>query len=490
MISRSLFCISTGGQFQTARLFYDPIAVDLRPEILYSYVRNTGTVQSFRRRKDRENMSEFISSNISVLENGHLAFAGQDTVALAQKYGTPLYLFDEARIRSNMRMYKTAFAKYFPAGSRPFYASKACSFRQIYRIAAEEEIGIDVVSSGEIYTALSAGFDLKNACFHSNNKTDEDIRYAIENGIGCFAADNAEEIRAIEREAAAAGIVQEVMLRLTPGIDPHTYDAVATGKVDSKFGSAIETGQAEELTAYTLRQPHIKLTGFHCHVGSMVFGEDVYERAAAIMLGFIRDMRDRYGFTAENLDMGGGYGVRYTQADPQIDIPACLERLAAEMTRLCAELGIDMPKISMEPGRSIAADAGMTLYTVGTLKKIPGYKNYVSVDGGMTDNPRYALYGSKYSCYTANKMTEEASFKASLVGRCCESGDIVQPDVLFPQSIQRGDIEAVCTTGAYNYSMASNYNRVARPAIVMLRDGQSYVAVRRESLADICRNDI
>lgn len=432
-----------------------------------------------------------ICHNITAAANGHLLFAGQDTVELAKEYGTPLYLMDEDRIRENCRTYTAAFRKHFGERARPLYASKALSCKRIYEIMREENMGIDVVSSGEIYTALQAGYDLSRAYFHSNNKTDEDIRYGMDQGIGCFVADNVEEIKVIEAEAAARNIRQSVLLRLTPGIDPHTYEAIATGKVDSKFGSAIETGQAEEITAFTLKQPHVDLAGFHCHVGSQVFAEDVFERAAVIMLEFTAEMKAKYGYMARQLDLGGGYGVRYVDSDPFLDVDTKVGEVAAAIRETCARLSIEMPEIHMEPGRSIVADAGLTLYTAGTVKRIPGYKNYVSVDGGMPDHPRFALYGSLYTCLLANKMNEAADFECSVVGRCCESGDIIQEHVKLPRSVGRGDIVAVCTTGAYHYSMASNYNRLPRPPIVMLRGGEeSYVAVRRESLADLCRNDL
>ena len=430
-----------------------------------------------------------LSSNITVGDNGHLFFGGQDTVALAQQYGTPLYLMDEVRIRENMRMYLKAFAEHFGPGSRPLYASKANSFKRIYEIAAQEGIGVDVVSSGEIYTAMKAGFPLSEAYFHSNNKTDWDIAFAMDNGIGYFVVDNREELDAIHAIAGQKGRKQPILLRLTPGIDPHTYEAVATGKVDSKFGTAIETGQALEMVRYALSLPRIELKGVHCHVGSQVFGEDVYERASDIMLAFMAQCREQCGVELEQLDMGGGYGVRYVDSDGQVDIPAAIGRVAAHMKAQCARLGMKLPRISMEPGRSIVADAGMTLYSVGTVKKITGYKNYVSVDGGMTDNPRYALYGSRYTVYLASRPEDEKDLTADVVGRCCESGDIVQPNVKLPEP-RRGEILAVCTTGAYNYSMASNYNRVNRPAMVMVTPDSAYVAVRRESLEDLVRNDI
>ena len=281
-----------------------------------------------------------------------------------------------------------------------------------------------------------------------------------------------------------------MLLRLTPGIDTHTYEAINTGKVDSKFGSAIETGQAESITKLALSLPNIDLVGFHCHVGSQVFDSDTFFRSAEIMLDYIADIKSKYGYTARQLDLGGGYGVRYLESDPTIDIAANIHEVAKAVKAKCTALNLPLPAMRLEPGRSIVADAGLTLYTVGTIKKIPGYKNYVSVDGGMSDNPRFALYGADYTVLAAEKLNEEKDMICSVVGRCCESGDIIQENVSLPSSIARGDVLAVLTTGAYNYSMASNYNRIPRLPIVMLQGGKSRVVVQRETLEDIIRNDI
>ncbi len=430
-----------------------------------------------------------ICDNISVNSDGHITFAGQDVTRLAKEYGTPLYLMDEARIRQNCRVYVNAMRKNFGENFAVLYASKANSFKRIYSIIGEEQLYADVVSSGEIYTALKAGFPLEKAYFHCNNKTDEDIVFAIKNGIGHFVVDCKEELDAIDNVAKSFDIKQNILLRLTPGIDTHTYEAVNTGKVDSKFGTAIETGQADELVKYALSLENINLCGFHCHIGSMVFDSDTFIRGAEIMLDFIKSVKDKYDYITEQLDLGGGYGVRYVDSDPAIDIAANIDEVADYLKIQCEKLNLKLPKILMEPGRSIVADAGMTVYTVGSIKEIPGYKNYISVDGGMSDNPRYALYESEYTVLHANKATKKADFKCDLVGRCCESGDIIQKDVLLPKS-SRGDIIAVCTTGAYNFSMAMNYNRIARPPIVMLKDGVSYIAVKRQSLDDIISGDI
>ncbi len=428
-----------------------------------------------------------ICNNISVRDN-MLYFAGMDTEGLAKKYGTPLYLMDEDKIRENCRTYVDAMNKFFDGNAMPLYASKASSFKRIYEIVKEENMGIDVVSSGEIYTAIKAGFNLENAYFHSNNKTDADVDFAIKNGIGYFVVDNAEELAVIDKYAKIYNVNQKILLRLTPGIDTHTYEAVNTGKVDSKFGSAIETGQAEIITKHALMFKNIDLAGFHCHIGSQVFDSETFFKSSEIMLNFIADMKVKLGYVTRELSLGGGYGVRYTENDPVINIYDNIRMVSEVVKSKCRELVLEIPKILMEPGRSIVADAGMTLYTVGTVKMIPGYKNYVSVDGGMTDNPRFALYGSPYTVLLANKMRDERNFECSVVGRCCESGDIIQENVRMPKPV-RGDIIAVCTTGAYNYSMASNYNKLPKPPIVMIANKQDYVAVKGETLEDLVRND-
>ena len=430
-----------------------------------------------------------ICSNLTV-ENGVLHFAGQNTLELAKQYGTPLYLMDEDRIRERCATYLGAMQSSLGEKGHVLYASKAASYKRIYEIMAEEGMGIDVVSCGEIFTALKAGFPLKKAFFHSNNKTDEDIAFAMEKGVGYFVVDNAEELYAIQRIGSKLQKQQQVLLRLTPGIDPHTYEEVATGKVDSKFGSAIETGQAKEITKLALSLSQVVLKGFHCHVGSQVFDSDVYISTVDIMLGFVAHVRNTFGFVTEILDLGGGYGVRYTADQPEIDIAANICQVAHALKETAARLEMELPHIYMEPGRSIVADAGLTLYTAGTVKRIPGYKNYVSVDGGMTDNPRFVLYGSPYTLVPAGKMKEPRDMVCSVVGRCCESGDIIQENVSMPESISRGDIIACLTTGAYHYSMASNYNRIARPPVVMLRGGESYTAVRRETLEDLTALDL
>ncbi|MBQ8333624.1 MAG: diaminopimelate decarboxylase, partial [Clostridia bacterium] len=345
-----------------------------------------------------------------------------------------------------------------------------------------------IVSAGELYVANAAGFPMQNAFFHGSNKTDAMISMAMDMGLGWFIVDNREELDEINRQAAERGICQNILLRLSPGIDPHTHAKISTGKVDSKFGTAIETGQAEELIRYTLTLANVKLNGFHCHIGSQIFEIEPFCDAADIMLAFMAHIEKTCGVRLPILNLGGGFGVRYVEDDPVIDYEKNIAEIASHLRAKSAECGIEMPDILMEPGRSIVADAGMTLYTVGSVKTITGYKSYVSIDGGMTDNPRYALYGSKYTVLNADHADREKDFVCTIAGCCCESGDLIQEDVAIAKPV-RGEHIAVCVTGAYNYAMSSNYNKVPRPPIVMLRDGRSRIAVRRETFADLVAYD-
>ncbi|MBR1456555.1 MAG: diaminopimelate decarboxylase [Oscillospiraceae bacterium] len=430
-----------------------------------------------------------LADNIRRNEDGTLSFAGHSVPALAQHYGTPLYLMDERRIRQNCRMYLDAFRENFGDAALPLYAGKAAAFLQIYRIVGEEGMGVDAVSPGEIHTALRAGFPAEKIFFHGDGKTDADIAYGVSQRVGWFVVDNEGELLQLDAEAARQGVVQKVLLRITPGIDPHTYREISTGTVDVKFGVALETGQAFAFVQKALTLRNLDVCGLHCHVGSEVFDESVFEDTIDIMVGFMEELHRRLGYVTRMLNVGGGYGVRYLATDKHVDIPARIAHVAAHLKARTAEAGLPLPYFLMEPGRSIVADAGMTVYTVSTVKRIPGYKRYAIVDGGMTDNPRYCLYKAPYTVLNADR---EADFSAvfDLAGRCCESGDIIQPAVLLPDDTHRGDHIAVCTTGAYNYSMASNYNRLGRPPVVMLTEEGSYVAVRRETPDDLCALDL
>ena len=430
-----------------------------------------------------------LHTNLSVNEKGHLTLGGMDTVALAEKYSTPLYLLDENRVRENMRTYIKAMKAYLPEGSKPLFASKSLCFKKIYKIAAEEGMGTDLVSPGELYTAKSAGFDLENAYFHGTNKTDDDIKMAIDSNLGYFVADNREEIDAINYYAGEKNIKQKILIRLTPGIDPHTHVAITTGKVDSKFGTAIETGQAFELVKYVLTLENVILEGFHCHIGSQCFEIKPFCDATDIMIMFMARVFEELNYKTTTLNLGGGFGVRYVDSDPYIDIDESIKLIGQHINKTCERFEFEKPRILMEPGRSIVADAGVTMYSVGSVKTITGYKSYVSIDGGMTDNPRYALYSSAYTVLNASYADKAPDFTATIGGRCCESGDLIREDVKIKKPV-RGDKLAVLVTGAYNYSMASNYNRIPRPALVLIKDGTDSLGVRRETYEDLIRNDM
>ena len=430
-----------------------------------------------------------LQSNLSVGPEGHLLFAGQDTVELARRWGTPVYLLDEDRVRENCRLYTEPFRRRFRAGSMPYYSSKALCFKGLYAILREEGMGADVVSGGELLTALAGGFPPEMLCFQGNNKTPEEIRLGVEKRIGLFTVDNPLELERLDAEAARAGVRQKVLLRLTPGIDPHTFAAVNTGRIDCQFGVPVETGQARSFILQALAMPHLEVAGYHFHIGSQIFDIKPFADAAAIVLSVAAAIRDETGYAPGVLNLGGGFGVRYLETDAHVDIPACIGRLADVIEALCAEKGLPVPAVSMEPGRSIVADAGITLYTAGPVKTIDGYRSYVVVDGGMSDNPRYALYQAPYTVLNASRAGDACDRVLSVAGRCCETGALIQENVPMPYT-ESGDIIAVLVTGAYNYSMASNYNRVCRPPVVLLKDGGSRLAVRRETWEDMTACDL
>ena len=430
-----------------------------------------------------------IHEHFDINEKGHLTVGGADAVALAEKHGTPLYLLDENAIRRACRTYREAAYQSFGADALPLYASKALCFTEMYRIAAEEGMGIDCVSGGELYTAKRAGFPAERIYFHGNNKTERDILDAIDMGVGTFVVDNLDELFAVGEEATKRGITQRILLRITPGIDPHTHRAIVTGNVDSKFGSAIVTGQAMEIVKAAIDTDGVDLAGLHCHIGSQIFDIEPFEDAAKIMVRFLSDIKKECGYDIRELNLGGGLGVRYTEHDREIDYANAISEISKIVRRACEEYGVALPRIILEPGRSLVAAAGATLYTVGSVKCIPNFRNYVSVDGGMPDNPRYALYQSQYTALIANRADAPRDFCATIAGRCCESGDLLGENMKI-QTPKRGDVLAVLVTGAYNYSMASNYNRIPRPPVVMIKDGEDRVVVRRESYEDLVRNDV
>ncbi len=430
-----------------------------------------------------------ISACLAVNDQGHLTIGYCDTVSLADTYGTPLYVMDENTIRGALRAYRDSMNACYPNGGTVAFASKACSFKEMYRIVKDEDCWVDVVSGGELYTALSVGFPAEHILFHGNNKTEAEIRLAITSGVGRIVADNPCDLRRISRVAAAHDKTVSIFMRITPGIDAHTHDFVKTGQIDSKFGFTLENGEALEEVGEALKLTNVELKGFHCHIGSQIFDEQPFEHAAEVMLGFMDTIRERYGVTLTELDLGGGFGIRYTDSDQPLESGDYMARVATALHATCERLHYPVPHIYIEPGRSIVAPAGITLYTVGSVKTIPGIRTYVSVDGGMADNPRYALYQAEYTALIANKADQPADQTVTIAGRCCESGDLLQENTNL-QTAEEGDILAVLATGAYNYSMASHYNRLPNPAVVMVGNGGSRVVVKGETYEDVIRNDI
>lgn len=429
---------------------------------------------------------------LKVNTKGHLEIGGADCVELAKTFGTPLYVFDEAYIRKMMRVYRDTLAKEYGTNGMVLYASKAFSCQAIYRIADEENIGIDVVSGGELYTALQAGFPAEKMYMHGNNKLDYEIAEALDANIGCIVADAYSEIDKIDAEAKKRGKIQKILLRINPGVEAHTHAFVQTATTDSKFGFSVANGEAERVTAYALTKKNVSLCGYHCHIGSQIFEKESFVLAVEKCMQFLSEMKQRLSFTANTLNLGGGFGVWYTEEDKKIPAEGYAEYLKALIAavKTCAKkYALPLPFLLIEPGRSIVGEAGITLYTVGAIKDIPGVKKYVAIDGGMFDNPRYALYQSKYTALLANRAAEEPTEIVSIAGKCCESGDIIAVNVPMPKA-KSGDVLAVLSTGAYNYSMAMNYNRNKIPPCVLVNEGNAEYIIRPQTYEDIVRNDV
>ena len=431
----------------------------------------------------------YVSENLNVNEKGHLTIGGVDTVSLAEQYGTPLYVMDEALIRDTVRRFKDSIDKYYGGQGMVCYASKAFCCLEMCRIMKSEGIGLDVVSIGELYTAVKAGCDCEKMCFHGNNKTDEELNYALECGVGHIIVDNISELIRLEEIAKAKNVTAKIMFRIKPGIDAHTHDFVRTGQIDSKFGFALETGEAFEAVKQAVSCENVVLRGLHCHIGSQIFDIDPFEEAAKVMLGFIAKIKNELNYEIKELNLGGGFGIKYLKEHDPAPFETYMERVSEVVKSCCEEYGVAQPFILIEPGRAIAAPAGITLYKVGARKEIPNIRTYVSIDGGMCDNPRYILYQSEYEAIVANKANEERTEKITIAGKCCESGDLIGEGMSL-QHAESGDIIAVCATGAYNYSMSSNYNRIPKPAVVFVNEGESRIVVKRETLDDIIRNDV
>ncbi len=431
----------------------------------------------------------FVSENLSVNEKNHLVIGKNDAVELAKEFGTPLYVLDEDLFRKNCRVYKNAMDKYYGGNGLVLYANKALCTLFTCRAAMEEGLGVDVVSGGELYTAIKAGFPMDKVYFHGNNKTADEIDFAVKNGVGCFIVDNVYELETLNETAKKYGVVQNIMFRIKPGVDAHTHSFIRTGQIDSKFGVALENGEAFEITEKACKMSNVKVVGVHCHIGSQIFDIEPFKEAADIMMNFIGDVKDKLGLEIEQLNLGGGYGIMYTENDDPVPYDEYIKHVSEVVKAAAEKRNVKLPFILMEPGRSIAAPAGVTLYTVGGVKDIKNVRKYISVDGGMGDNPRYILYQSEYEAVVANNASAARTEKVTIAGKCCESGDILLNDAMMPE-IHVGDTLAVLATGAYNYSMASNYNRIPRPAMVAVSDGSARVIVKRESYDDLIKNDV
>lgn len=429
----------------------------------------------------------FTSECLNV-ENGNLTIGGMDTVELAKQFSTPLYVMDEDTVRKNCRLFKESIDKNYEKGL-VLYASKALNCLEMCRIANEEGLGLDCVSGGEIYTALKAGFPADKIYFHGNNKTTDEMVYAVENNIGVVIVDNVFELEELNQIAKDHNKNVNVMFRIKPGIDAHTHDFIRTGQIDSKFGFALENGEAFDAVKRSISMSNLTLIGLHCHIGSQIFGDMPFVEAAKVMMNFYKKIKDELSLELTALNLGGGFAIKYLETDEHVGYESYMKDVADVINGFCKENNIVVPMILIEPGRSIVGAAGITLYKVGAVKEIENVRNYVTIDGGMGDNPRYALYQCDYQVIVANKADKARDYTATIAGKCCESGDLIQENVKIPKP-EKGDILAVLSTGAYNYSMASNYNRIPRPEMIMVKDKKARTIIKRETYEDIVRNDI
>ncbi|WP_449240755.1 diaminopimelate decarboxylase [Desulfoscipio gibsoniae] len=428
-----------------------------------------------------------LQGTMQINDKGHLEIGGCDTVELAENFGTPLYVLDEQYFRQNCRRYYRAFTEKYDGVV--LYAAKTLLTLAVCRMVDEEGLSLDVVSGGELYTAKKARFPMERVYFHGNNKSAAELKLALDYKVGRVMVDNPHELQMLDRLAGEAGVQAKIMLRLTPGVEAHTHEYIKTGQIDSKFGMVIENGQAMEIIKRALALEHIRLTGLHCHIGSQIFELQSYAHAAEVMLGFAAEVRRETGWQPEEMNFGGGMGIYYTAADEPQSVSKFADTLAQAVKNLAPQYGLAAPKVLVEPGRSVSGPAGTTLYTVGAVKNIPGIRTYVAVDGGMGDNPRPALYQSRYEALLANRAAQQPQEMVSIAGKCCESGDMLIWDIDLPAPAP-GDILAVSSTGAYNYSMSMNYNRLPRPAMVLVKDGAADIIVARETYDDLIRNDV
>ena len=424
---------------------------------------------------------------------GHLEIGGCDTTDLAREFGTPLYVMDEGQIRDNCRRYKAAFDARYPKNDVSF-ASKAFLNMAICKVIEQEGLSLDVASAGELYTAIQADFPPERILLHGNNKSLRELEMALEYGVGRVVVDNLPELRQLAALAKAQGKTQAILIRVTPGIDPHTHRRIRTGQEDTKFGLSIASGAALEAVTEALgAAPHVQITGLHCHIGSQLLDAHTHEQAIDVMVGFLRKVADATGWMPEDLDVGGGLGIRYLESQQPPSYEEFADSLVGALRTALDKYGVPEPNLLQEPGRALVGEAGVTLYTVGVIKKVaipesPGTRTYVTIDGGLSDNPRPQLYDAVYETLVANRAGEAKSQTVRVAGKHCETDILIQEAAL--QTVETGDVLAVQSTGAYNYVMASNYNRFAKPACVFVRDGQADLVSRRETLDDVVRLDV
>ena len=429
----------------------------------------------------------YLTGTMRINSQGHLEIGNVDTVDLVKDFGTPLWVIDEQGFRQNCRDIKQAFSR---LGQSPvIYASKTLCTSAICKIVAQEGLGLDVVSGGELYTAIKAGFPVEKIYFHGNNKSGEEITMAVKAGIGRVVIDNFYELKLLDQICKELGKEQDILLRITPGVEAHTHEYIKTGQIDSKFGFTLPDGQAMDGVKEAISLENVRLVGLHCHIGSQIFAMHSFQHATSIMMDFIAEIKKSSGYEIVELDMGGGFGIYYYPGDEPPAAEDWADAVMLTVESKAKELGLTTPIVIVEPGRSIAGPAGVTLYTAGSVKEVKGIRKYLAVDGGMGDNPRPALYGSQYTAIIANRTNETAVEKVSIAGKCCESGDMLIWDIDLP-TVAAGDIIAVFATGAYNYTMSSNYNRLPRPAMVLVNNGSADLILKRENYEDLIRNDL
>jgi diaminopimelate decarboxylase len=424
---------------------------------------------------------------LSINEKGRLSMKGHDLIDISEKFGTPIYIMNEKSIRNSCKKFVNAINKYYDSKGLVLFASKSLNCKEICKIINEENMGIDVVSGGELYTAIKANFPMSKVHFHGNNKTPEELHLAINSGVGRIVVDNEEELKMLNNIAQDKNKICNILLRIKPGVDAHTHEFIKTGRVDSKFGITMKEGIT--LLENIQRFKNINFMGFHCHIGSQILDSRPFILAASIMVEFISKVKSKTGLSTQELNLGGGFGIQYTENDKYLDYDKCIKEVSIEIKEKCEDLKLNIPYMYIEPGRSIVGSAGITLYKIGNIKKIPGIRTYVAIDGSMADNPRHIMYGSEYTVINASKANIKPNKLVTIAGKCCESGDIISEDVLLADP-EVDDIIAILCTGAYNYSMASNYNRTLKPPILMINKNKLKTIVKRQSLEDLISLDI